>query len=423
MSSGITRRRFLSGTAFGASLVHGWTARSYAAINGANEKLQLGIIGCGGIAGHHMAGLLAMKESDNVEIAAVCDIYQKRLDAFAQKTGARSFARYKELLAQKDLDYVLIATPEHWHHHMTLDALDAGKHVYVEKPMTHTIRESQEVVKKVRATGLKLQVGVQGMSDESYEVAHRCIQDGVLGKVVFAQIDYSRNYVGDFWAYELDPDAKPGLNLDWEAWLGPAPKRPWDPYRYFQWRRYWDYSGGIATDLFIHRVTRVLKAVGLTFPEYVVGSGGKWNFVDSVAEIPDTFNMLLDYPGGPTVSLVSSMANDTPVGHVLRGHKATLEFNREGFLITPQESVRQDLPDPKEMKPRPVNLLAYRKTGGEDVKLHHRNLHNAIRKGGELKCDVLLGYYGVVAACMGVQSYRERSYLRWNASKEKVEKA
>ena len=231
MSSVMTRRDFLSQTALTATLAHAWTARSYAAIDGANERVRLGIIGCGGMAGSHMAGLLTMKESDNVEIAAVCDIYQKRLDAFTQKTGAKPIVRYKELLSQKELDYVLIATPEHWHHQMTLDALDAGKHVYVEKPMTHSIKEAQEVVKKVAASKLKLQVGVQGMSDESYEVANRCIQEGALGKVVLAQIDYSRNYVGDFWAYDLDPDAKPGVNLDWDAWLGPAPKRAWDPHR------------------------------------------------------------------------------------------------------------------------------------------------------------------------------------------------
>ena len=106
-----------------------------------------------------------------------------------------------------------------------------------------------------------------------------------------------------------------------------------------------------------------------------------------------------------------------------RGHKATLQFNREGFVITPQESVRQDIPDPKEMRPREVNLLSYRKSGAEDVKLHHRNLHNAIRKGEALNCDSKLGYHGVVAACMGVQSLRQRAYLKWDASKEKVEKA
>src|SRR5262249_38893710 len=209
---------------------------------------------------------------------------------------------------------------------------------------------------------LRLQVGVQGMSDESYEVANRYVKEGVLGKVVMAQIDYSRNYKDDFWAYEIDPDARPGVNLDWQAWLGPAPQRPWDPRRYFQWRRYWDYSGGIATDLFIHRVTRIMRSLGLTFPECVVATGGTWNFTSTVAEIPETFNIMADYPSGPTVVLISSMANDTPVQHVLRGHKATLEFTRDGFTITPQEIHRTDWKN--------GGPILYKKKGAEDVRLH-----------------------------------------------------
>lgn len=127
---------------------------------------------------------------------------------------------------------MLIATPEHWHYQMAMEALDAGKHVYVEKPMTHTAEQSKKLTAKVKSTGRKLQVGVQGMSDESYAVANEHIKAGELGKVVLAQIDYSRNYEGDFWAgndYPIDADAAPGPNLDWKAWLGPAPKRAWDP--------------------------------------------------------------------------------------------------------------------------------------------------------------------------------------------------
>ena len=414
MGKRVGRRDFLQSLALGAGVAATWTARSYSAIPGAAGRLRVGVIGCGGMANAHMGALLAMKESDNVEIAAVCDVFQKRLDAAAQKTGARPYAQYRELLSVKDLDYVLIATPEHWHSRMTLDALDAGKNVYVEKPMTHTVRQAQEVVRRMQGSRLKLQVGVQGMSDESYEVANRYIRQDALGKIVMAQIDYSRNYVGDFWAYEIDADAKPGVNLDWAAWLGPAPKRPWDPRRFFQWRRYWDYSGGIASDLFIHRVTRILKAVGLTFPDKVVGTGGKWCFTDSAAEIPDTFNMLCDYPGGPTVALVASMANDTPIDHVIRGHKATLQFNREGFVITPQSQFRKG--ENGEVQP-----VIYKKTGGEDITLHHRNLHAAIRSDEPLRCDHMLGYYGVVVTVMGVESYRKRKYLRWNASKQRAE--
>jgi predicted dehydrogenase len=404
----------------GSGAVSVWTAGSYAAVPGANDRLRLGVIGCGGMARSHMNALLKMKDTDNVEIGAVCDIYRKRLDAAAALTGGKPIPKYKELLAQKDLDYVLIATPEHWHHQMILDAIDAGKHIYVEKPMTHSIQQAKEVVRRMQGSSLKLQVGVQGMSDESYEEANRYVRDGILGKIVMAQIDYSRNYANDFWAYEIDPDAKPGDNLDWDAWLGPAPKRPWDPRRYFQWRRYWDYSGGIATDLFIHRVTRILKAAGLTFPERVVATGGKWNFADSVAEIPDTFNMLCDYPGGPTVLLVSSMANAAPIDHVIRGHYATLTFTREGFEIRPEPKIAQEEKAPKAADLKPIT---YRKKGAEDVSLHHRNLHDAIRRGEKLRCDPMLGYHGVVVTMMGVESYRRRAYLKWNAAQEKVERA
>src|ERR1044071_7576738 len=210
---------------------------------------------------------------------------------------------------------------------MTMAAIAAGKHIYCEKPMTFTIDQSRRVAARIAATPkIKMQVGVQGMSDDSYETANRYIKEGALGKVVLAQIDYSRNYVGDFWTNRIDPDARPGENLDWNAFLGPAPKRPFDPDRFFSWRRYWDYSGGIASDLFVHRVTRIIKAVGLTFPNRVVATGGKFEFGDSKAEIPDTLNMLIDYPQGMTVQLISSMANETPVPHLIRGHMATLQF-------------------------------------------------------------------------------------------------
>src|SRR5229473_3328931 len=252
----VSRRVFL-----GASAAAVFTARSYAQIKGANE----------------------------------------RLDKAAELTGGKPYKQYHELLNVKDIDYVLIATPEHWHSQMTLDAADAGKHIYCEKPMTRTVEQSKKVVAKIKQKGLKMQVGVQGMSDDSYETARKYIKDGTLGNVVIAQIDYSRNYQRDFWVEQDDTDVRPGENLDWKAWLGPAPKRAYDPDRFLHWRRYWDYSGGIASDLFIHRVTRIIKALDLTFPQFGAGSGGKFEFTASSAEIPDTFNILLDYPGGPTV--------------------------------------------------------------------------------------------------------------------------
>ena len=405
MTSNLSRRHFV-GALGAASLLRA---------QGANDRLRIGIIGAGGMATNHMEALVAMREGDNLELVSVCDIYSKRLGKGAQLTGAKPFSDYRKLLDNKDIDYVLIATPEHWHFQMAMDALDAGKHVYVEKPMTHTIEQSQKLVEKVKTSGRKLQVGVQGMSDESYAVANEHIRAGELGNIVLAQIDYSRDYQGDFWAgsdYPIDADAKPGVNLDWSAWLGPAPKREWDPERYFRWRRYWDYSGGIATDLFIHRATRLLKAMNLTYPEYVVATGGKFEFKDSIAEIPDTFDVLADFPGGPTMQLVSSMANDAPIDHMIRGHKATLYFTKTGFTIKPEKESGGN------MQP-----FTYTKTGAEDLTLHHRNLQAAIRSNAPLNCDCMLGMYGVVLCEMAVESFRKREYLKWDAAKAKVTKA
>ncbi len=411
MTPPLSRRQFV-GTVGAASLL---TANAYSKIIGANDRLRMSVIGAGGMATNHMESLVASRDADNLEIVNVCDIYQNRLNKAAQLTGARPLDDYRRVLDNQDVDWVLIATPEHWHYQMAMDALDAGKHVYVEKPMTHSIEQAKKLTQKVKSTGLKLQVGVQGMSDESYAVASQHVKAGELGKIVLAQIDYSRDYQGDFWAgddYPIDADAKPGENLNWKAWLGPAPKREWDPERYFRWRRYWDYSGGIATDLFVHRATRLIRALDLTFPDYVVATGGKFAFTESIAEIPDTFNVLADYPGGPTMQLISSMGNDTKVDHLIRGHKATLAFTKTGFTITPEKDFEKD------MQP-----ITYEKTGAEDVTLHHRNLQDAIRKNEPLKCDCMLGFYGVVICEMSVESFRKRSYLKWDHAKMQAVKA
>lgn len=402
----MTRRTLL--TAAGALVAT--TASSYEQIPAANDRIRIGVIGCGGQSNAHMRTLVGMKESDNIEIGGVCDVFSKRAEAAAQLTGGKIFKDYRQMLASKDLDSILIATPEHWHYQMIVDTIESGKHLYTEKPMTHHIEEAKKVVTKMKGAKIKMQVGVQGMSDDSYETANVYFKKGTLGKVVLAQIDYSRNHVDDFWAYPLDPDIKPGENLDWNAWLGPAPKRPFDADRYGRWRRYWDYSGGIASDLFVHRITRLMKALDLTFPDYVAATGGKFEFTSSKAEIPDTFNVLLDYPNGTTVQLISSMANDTKVEHLIRGHKATLEFTPTGFTITPQRQFAKDMPDP----------ITHQKTGAESLELHHRNLLNAIRKNEAIKCDHMLGYYGVVSCEMSVTSYRKRRYLKWDAAHERI---
>ena len=153
----------------------------------------------------------------------------------------------------------------------------------------------------------------------------------------------------------------------------------------------------------------MIKALGLTFPAMACAAGGKFQFTGGRAEIPDTMTVLLDYPGGPTVQLISSQANDTKVPHLIRGHKATLEFTNTGFTITPQKLYEN------EVKP-----FVHVKTGAESLDLHHQNLHAAIRSNVPLKCDVMTGYYGVVASEMACWSFRKRKYMKWDTAKERI---
>jgi predicted dehydrogenase len=391
------------------------TAKSLARIPGANDRIHLGVIGCGGMAtAGHMRPLSARMKELNIDFVAVCDLFDKRTDRAAELTAApNKYRDYRKLLENRDIDYVLIGTPEHSHAHITIDAALAGKHVYCEKPMTWSVEQARRVVDTVNRTGIKMQVGVQGMSDDSYETANKYVKQGALGKVVLAQIDYSRNSRNpDYLQTPPDLDLKPGVNFDWKAWLGPAPKRPFDPDRFFHWRRFWDYSSGIASDLFIHRVTRIIKSLSLTFPERGVATGGKFVWPDAIGEVPDTMNILLDYPEGLTVQLVSSMGNDTRIEHMLRGQKATLSFTTDGFLITPQRVYKDELQE-----------ITHKKTGAENTVLHHQNLQAAIRSNEPLKCDCLLGYYGVVAAQMGVESLRKRKYISWDRGKQRMIRA
>jgi predicted dehydrogenase len=366
------------------------------------------------MANAHMQRLMkAPAHGKDYAFAAVCDLYDKRRDAAAALTGGKPYTRYAEVLADKNVDYILNATPEHWHARITMDAIDAGKHVYCEKPMTRTVEQAKAVLAKAQAhPQIKMQVGVQGMSDDSYMAANRYVKEGALGRVVMAQVDYSRNGKQDLWEYEYDPEVKPGVNFDWKTWLGDAPKREFDPDRFHRWRKYWDYSGGISGDLFVHRVTRVIKSLGLTFPEFGMAAGGRRVFTETKGDVPDTMDVLLDYPEGVTVQLVSSMANDRKIDHLLRGHKATLEFNSSGFTIIPQMLFKDEAKE-----------IVHKKSGAEDVFLHHLNLHAAIRKGDPINCPPELGLYGVVASEMGVQSLRRRAYMKWDARGQKIVKA
>ena len=416
-ATSVTRRNFIKTGAVAAGAV-ALSAKSHARVRGANDRLNVGFIGCGGMAGSHLGSLLAMQEDENIAVRRVCDVYRTRAEEFRDRIkadgGKAKISRdHRKVLSDSKIDYVVIATPEHSHHRLVIDALEAGKHVYCEKPLCHNIKDAKEVVAKVKETGLQLQVGVQGMADDSYSSAHEAILAGKLGPVVEAQIDYVRNHSLDRgpWRTKLEPNIPKPDDLDWKTWLNPVQDRPWDAHRYFEWRCYRDYSGGIATDLFVHRITRLIKACGLTYPSRAVGMGGIYMWDDG-RDLPDNFEMMLEYPAidgvtpGMTLHILGTMSNQNGNRHCIRGHRATLFFTSKGWEIVAEGS--------KEV------LETHTKTGGEDVTPHHKNHHGAIREGVALNCPAELGLYGVVAVRMGNLSWFERKMVAWDYEREQV---
>ncbi|MDI6829206.1 MAG: Gfo/Idh/MocA family oxidoreductase, partial [Armatimonadota bacterium] len=295
--SKLSRRDFLKGSAAaGAALGLGvYNANAIMAaprVIGANDRIQIGIIGCGNKGTNHLRNLVQKSKNEGkVAVVAVCDIYEPRKNRAKGISGAEVHHDYRKLLERKDIDAVVIATPDHWHALMAIDAMQAGKDVYLEKPMTYTWQEAKRVAEIAKETNRILQVGAQSCSDDRWWKANKLIKEGAIGKVLWTSASFCRNSVKGEWNYPIDEGASPD-NLDWNAWLGPAPKRDFDKERYFRWRKYWDYSGGIATDLFYHTLSHLQVALGAEFPKRVSAGGGI--YVQHDRDVPDTFHMIID---------------------------------------------------------------------------------------------------------------------------------
>ncbi len=258
----ITRRNLLGGMAALAATATG---------RAANDRIQVGVIGCGARSQELMRAMLKVH---GIEIVGIVDAYKGRIERTRERLGAsaKPYKNHTELLAQSGIDTVVIATPDHWHKQIILDAVRAGKDVYSEKPLTYKASEGVELIEAARSTQRIVQVGSQGVSSPTQQKARELIQSGKLGKVTMIRAAYNRNTASGAWIYPIPPDASPST-VDWDMFLGPAPKRPFSLERFFRWRCYQDYSGGIATDLFVHLCTTIHFLMGAKMPARAVAMG------------------------------------------------------------------------------------------------------------------------------------------------------
>ena len=360
------------------------------------------------------------------QVVAVCDVYARRKNAAAAfAKSCDSTLDYREVLDRSDVDAVIIATPDHWHARMALEAMAKGKDVYLEKPMTHTVEEAKTVAAAVKKTGRVLQIGSQTTSSDQWWKARQAIQDGMIGKLLMSQGSYHRNSEKGEWNWTIEPDAGPQAKgedfVDWKMWLGDAPPRAWDADRFFRFRKYWDYSGGIATDLFYHVVAPLQICWGeAQFPRRVYGSGGNYVFTDDGREVPDTFMLTADYPKGHSLVLSSSMANDTHIPGLIRGHEGTIMMVPDGkfegkvdfITVTPQGIGKQAFKE----KHGTIEM----KIETEPRESHMENFLRCVRTRKTPILDADTAYRAMVPIGMAVQSYREGRVLYFDEATEKV---
>lgn len=337
-TNNMNRRKFIrEGTAavgLGVLAHPSFSARVF----GANERIVMGIIGAGGMGRGHMENFKNL----GAEWGAVCDVYEvnRELGLEIAGTQAKCCIDHREVLDRKDIDAVLIATPEHWHHNHLVDAVRAGKDAYCEKPMSHSIEEGADMVKEVRKANRVVQVGMQRRSSPAILECKKILEAGTLGEI---------NLVRAEWYWNMDIRTKAVLpgKLDWDRFVGPARKQPFEPVRYRNWRYFWDFSGGNMTDQGTHLLDVVQWFMGTTQPRAAYCYGEVYKLFPS--ETPDTFCATFEYPKFMctwTLYYGSSFQNGWAI--IFQGQKATLELCERGYKVyqEPWRGDRWDVPRP-----------------------------------------------------------------------------
>ena len=396
------------------------TAEHLAAMNkkiGANDQLNVGLIGCNGMGFSNLSSHLKMPQ---VNCVALADIDQNVLDRRAadveklRGTKPKLYTDYRKMLEDKDIDAVIIGTPDHWHCLNLVDSLAAGKHVYVEKPLANSIEECNVMLKATERYGKIVQVGQWQRSGSQYDAAIDFVKSGKLGQIRLVKC----------WAYQgwmkpvpVKPDSQPPAGVDYDMWLGPAPKRPFNENRFhFNFRWFWDYAGGLMTDWGVHEIDIALFAMGVSAPKSVMASGGKFAYPDDASETPDTlqtvyefdgFNMLWEHATG-----IDGGNYGYTEGIAFIGNNATLVVNRGGWEIISEKDGD---------KPRLEAMARVKPDGKSALDLHTTNFVDAIASNdpSKLTCGIKTGSVAAINAHMGNVAYKTGEKVFWDAYKGK----
>lgn len=382
----ITRRSFL--------VTSGLTALASTRVFGANDTIRIGVIG----AGERMKGLL--NSADKVgpyQIVAVSDVYGPNRDAVKERSDglATTHLDYREVL-EKNIDAVIIASPDHWHVAMAVEALKAGKDVYLEKPVTHTLEEGAALTRAVRSSKQVVQCGMQQRSWAHFRDAVDLIQAGSLGHVVQVRTYWWQNYQRDWPTKPIDPQA-----LDWKLWLGSAPDQPYSEEKFWHWRWFWNFGGGAMTDLFTHWIDIVHWAMKADQPRHAQMLADKYVFEEW--DCPDTIQAAYRYPGFDVVyeGMMSSSIDDG--GLEFRGTEATLKMNRGGFTVY------------REGVPRDENPVLSGRSYRDGTIDHMENFFNCIKSRKEPNAPIETGVAAARAGHIGNLAYSRGGQIAWPA--------
>ena len=432
------RRRFL--TTAGSAVVYklaGPKPKMKAA--GINDSVSLGFIGSG-IRG---TGLIdEFKPVPNVKMLAVCDLYDGCLQRAKEQIAADIAVTkdYRQILDRKDIDAVVIATPDHLHKRMVLDALAAGKHVYIEKPMTWSLEEGQTIIAAEKASGKLVMVGSQGKTSPLTAKTKDLVAGGAIGKVNMVRLANHRNNAQGAWKYPVPPDASP-QTIDWDRFLGDRPKRAFDPRVFFQWRCWWEFSGGVATDLFVHLLTWLHEAMSVQAPVSVASFGGIWKWNDG-RNVPDVMNSIFEYKEGFVADIYVNLCNSYPTRSItVMGSEGSLVEER-GQLIRYYEPVDHEVQSYGTMQwPSAMRAAYYEQKGWtangrpkqplpppkqpDEIKIERGPSHaewfiTSLREGKPSRENAEEGHYAAGAAHVANMAYRKGKRQRWDYKTNKV---